>query len=575
MKQLLFLLLCMSVAQALPALGDTLTVRQPDGSTVQVRVWGDEFYRRVESLDGYTLLKSDNGWTCYAEQARDGEQLVATTIRYNGAPNRTALPMAKGLKLSDRARAATREAARQEIWGDSGPGREPIRQTTGEIVGVTILIDFPDDTATISAETMSDFMNKEGFNLNGNNGSVRDYFLDVSNGKLDYRNEVVGYYRAQHPKSYYEQNNLRLILLDEAYRGVDSIFDFTTVSYNIKAVKAVNVLYAGPCNSAWGQGLWPMAGNHRFETDEGLILSKFQMAAIDTGLTIGPTAHENGHMLFNLGDLYSGKNDTYGIGYYCLMCYGCFVPNPTPINAYYRAKLGWDEPVDLTDATLGTNYEHKTNSMSSFVYRNPKNSKEKFYIESRRWGGRNSYLTDQGLIVWHVDGWKINQTPEMTANNHSEVSLEQADGKFDLELMTNIGDTFDLYGGASASRFDATTSPNSDWWRHGESGLILTNISEPGKKVTTFTFGEGVPVGVAQVATKANAAISVQQNRISITAESSITSLSLYSLSGRNLQRTELSGSLQAALTPTVQAGVYLLSVETTGGSFVQKVELR
>ncbi len=38
-------------------MGELFDLRQPDGSLVPVRIWGDEFYRVVESLDGYTLVR--------------------------------------------------------------------------------------------------------------------------------------------------------------------------------------------------------------------------------------------------------------------------------------------------------------------------------------------------------------------------------------------------------------------------------------------------------------------------------------------------------------------------------------
>ncbi len=44
-------------ASAAPVMGELFDLRQPDGSLVPVRIWGDEFYRVVESLDGYTLVR--------------------------------------------------------------------------------------------------------------------------------------------------------------------------------------------------------------------------------------------------------------------------------------------------------------------------------------------------------------------------------------------------------------------------------------------------------------------------------------------------------------------------------------
>ena len=54
-------------SQADPVFGEIFDLRQPDGSTVPVRVWGDEFYRVLESLDGYTLVRDPlNQEICYA-----------------------------------------------------------------------------------------------------------------------------------------------------------------------------------------------------------------------------------------------------------------------------------------------------------------------------------------------------------------------------------------------------------------------------------------------------------------------------------------------------------------------------
>ncbi|MDR0305255.1 MAG: hypothetical protein LBI42_00285 [Chitinispirillales bacterium] len=47
---------------AAPVNGEEFSFRQPDGSQVPVRVWGDEFYVELESLDGYTLIRGSDGW---------------------------------------------------------------------------------------------------------------------------------------------------------------------------------------------------------------------------------------------------------------------------------------------------------------------------------------------------------------------------------------------------------------------------------------------------------------------------------------------------------------------------------
>ena len=69
-------------AAAYPHQGQPWAVTQPDGSRVDVTLWGDEFYVRAESTDGYTLIQDpDTGWFCYAMLADSGE-LRSTGLPY-------------------------------------------------------------------------------------------------------------------------------------------------------------------------------------------------------------------------------------------------------------------------------------------------------------------------------------------------------------------------------------------------------------------------------------------------------------------------------------------------------------
>ena len=84
----------------------------------------------------------------------------------------------------------------------------PQRQTVGDFVGLCLLIDFSDAPATISRDEVERFCNQPGYTGFGNNGSVRDFFLDNSIGRCRYTNIVAPYYRAQHPKTYYTNEQI-------------------------------------------------------------------------------------------------------------------------------------------------------------------------------------------------------------------------------------------------------------------------------------------------------------------------------------------------------------------------------
>lgn len=59
----------------------------------------------------------------------------------------------------------------------------------GEIHGLTILVDFSDTAPAFTVDQIKSWLLDPGYTQGGLNGSVRDYYLDQSNGMLDFRND--------------------------------------------------------------------------------------------------------------------------------------------------------------------------------------------------------------------------------------------------------------------------------------------------------------------------------------------------------------------------------------------------
>lgn len=190
-------------------------------------------------------------------------------------------------------------------------------------------------------------------------------------------------------------------------------------------------------------------------------------------------------MVCDFPDLYDYGYESCGVGAYCLMCSGGpDEKNPTQVCAYLKYKAGWGEKV-TTLAPGDFIVQAGTNEFLLY----PKNATEYFILENRFRKGRDSSLPSSGLAIWHVDELGTNDNEQMTVKNHYECSLEQADGRFDLELRKNDGDGGDLF--CSPATFSSGSIPDSRWWDGTPSNLDITGISGPGTDMSFHVGAEG------------------------------------------------------------------------------------
>ncbi len=505
-------------AHAAPVWGDVVPVRQPDGTVHQVRVWGDEFYQVVESLDGYTLVRDeDTGVVCYADVSFDGTRLMSTGValqaNYPGGVGlvphmRIDADAANAERDAQRARFA--EGMNQAAQGlQFGPNDPMFAPTTGSVLGLTLLVDFSDEVGTVASSDIDDYLNMASYSGNGNNGSVFDYFFDVSDGMLSYANNVTAtYYRAANPKSYYDDGNpvgaKALELVQEALQALETAgHDFSQYDADgDNIIDAVNIFYAGN-RTAFATGLWPhswvLQAPYTFSAD-GVSAVQYQMTDIGAGLTLGTFCHENGHMLMDWPDLYDANGGSLGIGDYCLMgtlAASATDTNPPEPSAYLKELAGWATVTSLTSSQSGLSVPAGTNTFYKYV--NPDDSNEFFIFENRRKTARDAAIPDEGLAVWHIDLNVADSCANCLSNRteamHYQASLEQADGSFHLENNVNYGDTTDLYHSGGVTTFDGATTPNSDWWDGTDSNMTISNVSVAGASVT-FDFDNGSGVGI-------------------------------------------------------------------------------
>lgn len=493
-----------------PFINKEFTFSNPDGTTIRVRGSGDQHYAVFETLDGYTVVKdADTGFYKYARLSDDKNDLVPTHMRVGEGDPRTL-----GVQPHIRIR---RESARQKAMmsplNQGQKRRWEIRReqkksqtrtmmpttysealptgavTVGNYVGLCILVRFPDVADTISQAEVTNFCNTPGYAGFGNSGSVRDYFFDTSKGKLTYTNAVTQYYTAANNRSYYTDPTIGYgirarELIVEALNWLKAQgFNFGQLTSDSGGfVYALNVFYAGPVVNNWAQGLWPHSSGLAapFDAGGGKKLSDYQITNIGSELTLRTFCHENGHMICDYPDLYDYGYESYGVGNYCLMCFGGNDKNPVQVCAYLKNEAGWATKA----VAIAPGITASLNAANNEFYIYEKSATEYFIIENRQQAGRDTFLPDAGLAIFHVDENGNNSNEQMTPAQHYECSLEQSDNRFDLEKGVNFGDAEDLFSSPSNTAFSDTTGPDAKWWDGSNSGLNVTAISASGLTMT-------------------------------------------------------------------------------------------
>lgn len=488
--------------------GELLTFPQENGPDLRLHAFGDEHYARYETAEGFTAVYDRSlGLFTYGNIA--GNRLVSTGVPVDQPPPAGLVRHLQESLAVIRAKVEEahllREAAGVEGHGEVvrtfGPNQGLLsgRQLSiGQVRGLTILVNFQDVSSTTTAADVTEMVNGTNYTQNGNICSVREYFLRVSSGKLDYTNTVVGPFKLSKKRESYINTLLVREALELAVANGVNLAQFDSRGEGI--VDAVNILYAG--QSLYQGDLWPHNASINFSAG-GVRTDLYLLTGLGRNpseLSIGTFCHENGHLLCRFPDMYDyGKRDgdtqvSAGIGYYCLMGAGNHLDNgrsPAPVCAYLRDLAGWcDNVVDLN--TPGT-YEAVHGDYNTVMKYRTSKANEYFIVENRTQRGLDRSGPASGLAVYHCDTLGSNELQQGTATSHYQCALMQADGRRDLEANNNRGDASDLYSAVAGVALSSTSNPHSREWDGRDSELRISDIGTPDERIR-FRVGTAAPI---------------------------------------------------------------------------------
>lgn len=485
---------------AVPAYPGWFTKTQPDGSTIRVRLVGDEFYSFWETEDGKLALEQPDGTFVRTAEAIPSSEQVAQ--------RRKASPMYQSGR------------------------RKAIGQPTLAPKGLVILVQF----ANVSFDEQNDsaafhsMMNERGYSYHGATGSAVDYFSAQSNGQYQPTFDVFGPVTLPHDRIYYgEEGDVNGKLERDMYIAdfvIDAVLaadsagcDFSQYdSDNDGEVDIVYLFYAGINQAVGGpsETIWPhnwyvdaalycgqthgtseycwREGCHKIPVLDGKKINKYvcssELGQDGSRAGIGTLCHEFGHVI-GFPDYYDtqyGYNEENGLtpGGLSIMEYGAYLNNemtPPNYSIFDKYYMGWAKPKFLTkdkrkNVSLTTDYYDAYQITGGDKRVNYNCPDTVYYIENRQNIGWDKYLPSHGMIVWRVvydqKRWETN-----TPNNE--------DGKPRYTLLAGDSTTTKL-GFRAEDAFPAGGITSLTLFP----GCELSDIAET-DGVITFQYNGGMP----------------------------------------------------------------------------------
>ena len=193
-------LLCLSFdVYAVPAFPRLIYFRLDNGLGAYIVLKGDEYNKWALTTDNYTLLPSGNEWyfakaDSMGNAVRSGYKLCADAERPESL-RRFLAQQPKGLRpMADEARKKKLSYRNRAV---EKRGRHAA--VVGERRALVILMSFADVSFTKTEADFDALFNEPGYAVDGAQGSVYDYFREVSYGLLSFHCDVLGPYRAAYP----------------------------------------------------------------------------------------------------------------------------------------------------------------------------------------------------------------------------------------------------------------------------------------------------------------------------------------------------------------------------------------
>lgn len=345
----------------------------------------------------------------------------------------------------------------------SAPSSKKNAKITGKINIAVLLVCF--SNVSFSSTHNPAYYTNLIFN-HSNPKSVASYYWENSYGLLNLTGEIIGgtWYRSSHSSGYWgedsstgsvfprvdDKNDYIYNLVVEGAQLADPTVNFTRFDKDRDSiVDYLLVVHAGNAQEATGVStdIW----SHRWSVQttcvvDNAVIKDYTICAETSPM--GTFAHELGHAIGDLPDLYDTDYSSDGIGRWGLMGAGAWNynetsgsgenPGDTPAHlcAWSKITMGWLKPTIITkhqsNLVLPAIETSNNNSVLKFFLSNNSHSvtlHEYFLVCFRNQTGFDSALPGSGILIWHID--ECNKYEGNDGERRKLVDLEEADADAD------------------------------------------------------------------------------------------------------------------------------------------------
>lgn len=478
-------------ATAVPAFPGNVEVTQPDGTKLVLRAKGDENFAWDETVDGYPVVRdSGDGYWKFAQPATDRPEFIPIPEAVVGmvdpsayGASQHALPApAVLLTLGQQQRqtpvSAPVDATNLIELPPSNPPPQPIPVSGVKTVkNIVILASFSDHWNSgagtvnsaygrVDTNEYANLFNQTGYTTDGAAGSVRDYYNEVSYGKLTVQSVVTMWVQLPNTEAYYGTGNpdpYPAQMVADAVAAADAAgFDFSQGDSDGDGwVDCLTVIHSGYGqeygNPSPDVRIWSHQGAmSSVVTKDGVKMYRYHTepalrAGSGTGITrIGVICHEMGHF-FGLPDLYDYSSTTSGLGAWSIMANGSWNGSlgnsPAHFDAWSKCFLGFVKPVSV-HSQAGLSLPRVEDHATVALLRDGTANGEYFLIENRaNYGFDNTSQIYPGMLIYHVDSQSANN--DLGTWPHPLVKIEEADGDNSLGGNTASSEPGDVWTSAN------------------------------------------------------------------------------------------------------------------------------